>query len=400
MSKDILEKYARRGFFRDLLFNKIKDDKDVSSHIKMLGITSQPNTVMTFFIDNYKLLMVDENESIKNSMQLKFLESINAAVIGYEALVINTEENICALLLKIENDDLRIAKESIAIGEDIKQQVQNAMGISVCVGIGGHRNNILDLHLSYREALIAGWHKFYLGDAKVIHIQNTVSFSDELNLCSRDLETEISSILFRCEVGEIYKLLDEILGKTLVDRRVSPAIAKAFSIYIMSILMKTAYSGGVDYSNLNKTCSQIIRGILLCDGFIYLRDCLRLFSRQVIEALSNSRKHRNNRVFERAVDYINQHYNEELSLEKISKQIYISPYYLSHCFKDFTGISFNEYIKKLRIEEAKTLLLTTNLAVGEIGKRVGYCDPNYFGRVFKNTVGMAPSKYRSRSVFT
>ena len=114
----------------------------------------------------------------------------------------------------------------------------------------------------------------------------------------------------------------------------------------------------------------------------------------VIEEISQDRKSMNLQVFEEALGYIDRNFTKTIMLEDVAGHVHISTYYLSHGFKRFTGITFKEYLTKTRIKKAKKLLLTTDLSIGEIAKRVGYDDPTYFSRVFKNTEGIPPSKFK------
>ncbi len=94
------------------------------------------------------------------------------------------------------------------------------------------------------------------------------------------------------------------------------------------------------------------------------------------------------------VRYINSHYMDVLTLQSLSKQFHISPYYLSRVYKEVTGFSFVEYLNQVRINEAQKLLKTTNLNVTSIAEKVGYENPTHFGRVFKTITGTSPLKYR------
>jgi YesN/AraC family two-component response regulator len=97
------------------------------------------------------------------------------------------------------------------------------------------------------------------------------------------------------------------------------------------------------------------------------------------------------------VRYINKNYNKELSLQLLSDNFYISPYYLSRAFKEATGFTFIEYLNSLRVKEAIKLLQETNLKVNIIVQKVGFGSITHFGRVFKEVTGHAPLYYRKHN---
>lgn len=96
------------------------------------------------------------------------------------------------------------------------------------------------------------------------------------------------------------------------------------------------------------------------------------------------------------VRYINKHYKKELSLQYLADKFFVSPYYVSHAFKEVTGFTFVEYVNSVRIKEAKKLLEETNLKVYLIASKVGYGSITHFGRVFKEITGHVPLYYRKK----
>jgi AraC-like DNA-binding protein/ligand-binding sensor protein len=98
----------------------------------------------------------------------------------------------------------------------------------------------------------------------------------------------------------------------------------------------------------------------------------------------------------RAKAYIQEHQTEHLSLGQVSKAVHSSPFYFCKMFKKATGINFTDYLSRIRIERAKNLLLNANLRVSEIAFEVGFQSLTHFNRVFKNTVGHSPTRYREQ----
>lgn len=87
--------------------------------------------------------------------------------------------------------------------------------------------------------------------------------------------------------------------------------------------------------------------------------------------------------------------NNELSLEDVAKQNYVSKWHFSKVFKKKFGITFRDYLIEERIALAKKLLLT-NESVTSVCYEVGYGDLTHFGRIFQKRVGMPPSRYKKK----
>lgn len=101
-----------------------------------------------------------------------------------------------------------------------------------------------------------------------------------------------------------------------------------------------------------------------------------------------------NPTIEKIQEHISTHYKDELSLSLIAAQFYISPYYLSRLFKKTTNLSIVEYINSVRVMAAKTYLESGKLSVERIADETGFSTTSHFSRVFKDTTGLSPQKYR------
>lgn len=102
-----------------------------------------------------------------------------------------------------------------------------------------------------------------------------------------------------------------------------------------------------------------------------------------------------NYTIRRTIDYIRMHYQESISLEGAAAILDITPEYLSTLFNRVTGENFTVFLKKFRISHAKRLLKGTDRKIYEVAQDVGYADPKYFNRVFKEEEGVSPGEYRS-----
>jgi len=91
------------------------------------------------------------------------------------------------------------------------------------------------------------------------------------------------------------------------------------------------------------------------------------------------------------ISYINENYASNISLEKISKNMYLSPVYISRIFKEETGDSPINYLINVRLNKAHELLSEGRLSISAIAKTIGYQDAYYFSKLYKKHFGCPPS---------
>ncbi len=100
------------------------------------------------------------------------------------------------------------------------------------------------------------------------------------------------------------------------------------------------------------------------------------------------------KVIERAIEYIENNYMNQISLKEISAFANYSPIYFHKAFKDYMGITPHQYLEKKRLDSARILLLTSNLSMNEIFERCGFTSHSYFDYKFKKTYGITPSTFK------
>ncbi len=98
----------------------------------------------------------------------------------------------------------------------------------------------------------------------------------------------------------------------------------------------------------------------------------------------------------KALEYINHHFGEDISLDDVAAHVGLSESYLSRLLKQATGKNYSRILMQTRIERAKYLLSNTEEKVYAVSELVGYKNPFYFDRLFKALVGVSPSDYRNR----
>jgi len=100
----------------------------------------------------------------------------------------------------------------------------------------------------------------------------------------------------------------------------------------------------------------------------------------------------------RAMELIQQRYWDQFSLSSLALQVGMSKYHLSRRFREVLGVTFRDYLLRVRLERAKALLTTGRVSITEVAQNVGFGDLPRFDKVFKRYTGFTPSAYRSLAI--
>jgi len=141
-----------------------------------------------------------------------------------------------------------------------------------------------------------------------------------------------------------------------------------------------------EYKNRNKGYIEIIRAYLI----ELIVKILRLMDSNKQSNISLQ----NQRVVYQAIEYLRNNYNTDIRLEELAAKSFISKNYFSRLFKEVTGINFTDYVQNLRVDEACSLLKSTDMKVTDIAHQVGFKDMKFFYEVFKKLTGKTPGEFR------
>lgn len=95
-------------------------------------------------------------------------------------------------------------------------------------------------------------------------------------------------------------------------------------------------------------------------------------------------------------NYINENYHLDITLDTLAQKTHLDKYYLSHLFKDHSGMAPIEYLHHVRIEKSIKLLTTSDFTISYIASMIGFSNAAYFSQFFKKKTAMSPSEYRKQ----
>ncbi len=358
----------------------------------MLGIDTDSATVMVLELTrilggdalDLDMKASEVYSSIRGLIKEAFVCAVGPAMANRVIIIrpsIETENEYYERLLLIEQ------------GRALAHRVEDKTGVECKLGIGG-TVEIGRLCESYTQAVKA-----------VKHCKGIVSHFNDLPIVPdyetgypHDREKHLEEMILKGDTsGAVAEA--ELFFRWMVERY--PEHDMAIRLKVLEFVLRAEYnvfheSGGIKYHFLDR--DDYLQSVLAAEHYEELKTW---FLGKIAESARNVSTRANekaNHVIAKARTFIDRNFNRELTLEEVSREVHVSPYYFSKLFKEQMGENFINYLTLKRIEAAKHLLTDGSLNVKNICCEVGYNDPNYFSRLFKRFEGVTPTEYREQAL--
>ncbi len=363
---------------RDIIGGRLSADDEVIRYLKNnYGISREQNFIVLcdYLGNRYESQLQKEKRELESS--LSFYEDIKFLILDMEY-----RKSLIVIVYKYSN------------ASDFERWIQyqllhklagsSAMGFTQCSGLEALSLGINDLY-PYMDWNISFERDVLISYPKITHVQTS------LCVYPQDLEASMKTAICASDYVQEQKLMEEFEDKFHDGRVYDPReIKECFVRFIWSIIEIAKDVGNSKVNDLQqqKLLDSIMNAKLkselsaVCDNIL---DMLK-----VSEKVSDSET----LTVRRAKSMIHEFYHTGITLDEIAERLGITPEYLGTQFHKETGENFSTYIRNYRIGKAKELLMGTGMKLYEIAERVGYSDPKYFSKVFRDVTGKLPAEYR------
>ena len=322
----------------------------------------------------------------------EFYPDFRAIVKSYMSCIIG-EVIANRIVVAVPTDEELSYENRIKVIENLRALIRHLnerLEVRFRAGIG-RAQRIEDLYNSYQESVQA----LSNGNSSVVH------FSDASphGVYEDDFPIELEYDLFQTvEEGDIDRM--NALANRFFDWMIArhPDSTDNIRLKVLEYVLeaeKMAFkAGAVNYGFESR--SSYLTEVVAIKEYEQLRSWFLSKMGAACSRVSNRKTEQQESVVSRAEVYIREHYSQDISLDDVSRQVNISPYYFSRLFKEEAGVTFVEYLTSLRIDKAKELIREGKLSIKEVSGAVGYADANYFSRLFKKQTEMTPREYREK----
>ncbi len=275
------------------------------------------------------------------------------------------------------------------INAEIKEEVLSNLLKDYFVGVSKNHKNLRDLRTAYEEALYARKYAFATGNfiteySKTETVKETVS---------GELIEQMVQLAGTDKIEEVNKFLVKILYKTKQGQ-----IEPDYFMEIMNELVDKICNNYKNVLNFDGEEIDNLKKVYAYDNAsIYYETIYEWIEKINERLLSEYDDYKNKQKVQRAIGYIQENYSKDLNMAVVSNYISMNYSLFSYVFKQFTGMNFVNYLKDIRMKEAKRLLEETDKKIIEISNAVGYENEKHFMKIFKSSTGVSPTEFRKNA---
>lgn len=383
----------KEKLLRELVYNTYSDYAALQDKMDLYKINlNKSNLLVTILHIDMLPESSKEFEQIDiETLKIAIKEIINKIIpksFGKE--IFQNNEDVVTIISHENQIDWYSASSKI-FGE-IKEAIENELQIITTIGVGGFVDNICNIFKSYSEATSAVDAKFFMGEGNVIFF-NEISLKS-LSSISYPLNEDMK-ILNCLSTGNIDKLkgsIDNYFKTLCSDSLISTEYVKYSCFALLGSILRFCLEKTTDINTIFGNNLDWVSEIKDCKTIVQLKETILKITCYVFDVINENKN--TNHLIKSAVEYIKENYHEDIDLETIAKNIFITPGYLSLLFKQETGVNFLEYLHKYRIQKAKEYFHNKLLKNYEVSRMVGYANEKYFSQMFKRYTGLTPTQYK------
>ncbi|KRF43721.1 helix-turn-helix domain-containing protein [Paenibacillus sp. Soil787] len=388
---------AQAAFAQLLISGTLIHEGDFKEIRERLGIGIRPQVVMVLSIDRFTDFAMDKPLQWRIEIGQQLVEAIYENI-TLPFLWVWVGEGVLAVLL-----DLGAVQPADPFNKPvivrIVRKIQNFIdtrGFSVSAGIGTYYEDPYKLHLSFNEAKESLIDRFFQGNRMVFQYDRQRSNQQgRTKLVTQEEKIELlSRVRIGDEEGSIAYLV-ELIERLAQSYKHNINLFKAEAYDLVLSLSRMVVDLGGNASDILSENAKMLEDLYSTIRYDKFVKKLCEYWRKLARQVTVEHAFEVSPIVRSAIVYIKEHHQEKMLLKEIAQHCCLSIHYFAHLFKREAGLSFIDFLNKVRIEKAVYFLENTGLAVQEIAASVGFQDANYFTRKFKIVMGCSPTDYRS-----
>lgn len=265
--------------------------------------------------------------------------------------------------------------------------------ISVTIGVGNSYDEAIQIGKSHLEAATALQYKLIKGMNQIIFFSETSAENLKMKWYDKQIVEQLDLFIRQRDMKQIEKVLEQITN-IIRSPDSNLFLAKCLMFDVSGVIMRIVQ----DMQPIQSKLEGMMPDVLKINDFHSLEEMEKTVNKIIQEVLEvYEQSGRDHILLDDLLQYLQDHYHEyQFSIQALAEHYSLSEAYIMRYFKKHTGETILQHLNRLRMEQTKYLLKTSDLQIKEIAIRVGYSDVSSFIRKFKQQEKMTPGEFRKK----
>ncbi|MEK3942293.1 MULTISPECIES: response regulator [Paenibacillus] len=272
--------------------------------------------------------------------------------------------------------------------EDLAVAIRSALDFTVTAAVGAQAAELALVHNLYKQTRVILNERFYKGTGLIIHAEAISNQFDSEHMPPFERKEWFEAIHQLDFEQAAQKLHQYFVG--LATLRIKKKIICDWAIDLVDELLEQLHQSVPEGFKRAELYHSIYNALTLHE----IEDLILGTAGDAVSMLGERLMDKNTKLVHKVRTVIEQNYDQPITINSLSDQVYLSPNYLRSIFKDKTGITIHDYLTRIRLDKAKELLADGSLKIQDIAQRVGYESTSYFISLFLKNLGVTPNEYR------
>ena len=377
-----LKQAQKVKFLRELLYGRVFDSNFILNKCKEFNC----------ILDNYAVMLLeyDNSSNSPNNDTLHLEEEIHRAImgLGINFYLLQADFKTLCIIVELPDKACDCKERMLSLAIQLRDEIYDSMRAYISIGISQTSNQALNMNMLYNQAYNCLKLKFSLGKGAIIHIEDL-----KVSIATKSQEKLISldDILQSFKKGDY--LETELMAREFLFRLAKEKKENEQVIKIICFNLLTSCARIADEEIDDLALYDILAN---CADIVELEECVVSALLNYMEQLTSRMPATRNKIIKEVLEYISQHYMNDISLFSIAEHVHMNHIYISRLIKRETGSTFLDILTKKRLDKACELLAESEYKTYEVSRLVGIEDSGYFSQLFKKNIGVTPSEYREK----
>lgn len=367
--------------------------EEVSEHLPLLDQYAEAERCYCTLIVEMDFMDASNDQLLESDIQVKrfAVRNVIEDVIVRDGYVFEEDDEHYGILLIGSSDKMHAGKVK-EVAEEVRACIFQFAKVSVTIGTGEIVSSSKDVERSYYYSRKMLDMRFLFGNIGILTERVSLSFQSTNDLDAQN-NSDMMDAMKWGHMEDVKRLLHQKWD--YLRNNPSEEVVKSVAMEIFVDLYRLVKERGTSTEHLFDSPMKDYVAIMEAKTMEALFQFVEKRCLQVAQYLHRSKPPQASQTIEAVKKLVKEQFSQNISLKDIAEQIYMNPAYLGRLFKSSEGVSFNEYLMTVRMEQAKAYLRDTDKKVYEIAQEVGYHDIDWFYKKFKQYAGVSTSEFRT-----